>query len=112
MNRGNMAGLLKQAQKMQREMEKAQENLVNIKVQGSAGGGMVTATANAAQELLEIKIEPEVVDPEDVEMLEDLVLAAVNQALQNAKERAEEELSKVTGGLMPNMLGGGKLPGF
>ncbi len=108
----NMAGLLKQAQKMQREMEKAQENLVNIKVEGSAGGGMVTVTANAAQELLEIKIEPEVVDSEDVEMLEDLVLAAVNQALQNARVRAEEELAKVTGGMMPNMFGGGKIPGF
>ena len=101
-----MAGLLKQAQKMQKEMEKTQENLVNIKVEGSAGGGMVTATANAAQELLEIKIDPEVIDPEDAEMLEDLVLAAVNQAMENAKVRSQEEMAKVTGGMMPN------LPGF
>ena len=108
MNKAAMGGLLKQAQKMQREMEKAQENLANIKVEGSAGGGMVTVTATAAQEILEVKIDPEVVDKEDVEMLEDLVLAAVNQAVANAKAKAEEEMGKVTGGMMPNM----KLPGF
>jgi hypothetical protein len=112
MNKVNMSGLLKQAQKMQQEMMKAQDNLVNIRVEGSAGGGMVTATANAAQELLEVKIDPEVVDPKDVEMLEDLVLAAVNQALENARSRAEEELSRATGGLSPNMLGGLKMPGL
>lgn len=107
----NMAGLLKQAQKMQKEMEEKQSNLVNIKVEGTAGGGMVTVTANAAQEIQEIKIDPEVVDPEDVEMLEDLVLAAVNQALENAKTKASDEMGKVTGGMMPGM-GGMKLPGF
>ena len=107
----NMSGLLKQAQKMQKDMENAQSNLVNIKVEGTAGGGMVTVTANAAQEIHEIKIDPEVVDPKDVEMLEDLVLAAVNQALENAKAKASEEMSKVTGGMMPNM-GGMKIPGF
>ncbi len=111
MNKAAMGGLLKQAQKMQREMEKAQENLVNIKVEGSAGGGMVTVTANAAQEILEIKIDPEVVDKDDVEMLEDLVLAAVNQAVTNAKSKAEEEMGKVTGGMMPN-LGNMRIPGF
>jgi len=108
MNKAAMGGLLKQAQKMQRDMEKAQENLANIKVEGSAGGGMVTVTTTAAQEILEVKIDPEVVDKEDVEMLEDLVLAAVNQAVSNAKAKAEEEMGKVTGGMMPNM----KLPGF
>lgn len=107
----NMAGLLKQAQKMQKEMEDAQANLVNIKVEGTAGGGMVTVTANAAQEIEQIKIDPEVVDPEDVEMLEDLVLAAVNQAMENAKAKASEEMAKVTGSMMPG-LGGMKLPGF
>ena len=66
---------------------------------------MVTAVANGAQEMLEIHIDPEVVDPEDVEMLEDLVLAAVNQALENAKARAEEKMGTVTGGLMPNLPG-------
>jgi DNA-binding YbaB/EbfC family protein len=112
MNKLGMAGLLKQAQKMQKEMEKAQANLVNIKVEGSAGGGMVTAIANAAQELLEIKLEPEVVDPGDVEMLEDLILVAVNQAIGAAKARAEEEMGKVTGGMMPGMLGNLKIPGL
>ncbi|NIA29650.1 MAG: YbaB/EbfC family nucleoid-associated protein [Actinobacteria bacterium] len=107
----NMGGLIKQAQKMQKEMERVSANLANIQVEGTAGGGMVTVTANAAQELKEIKIDPEVVDPEDVEMLEDLVLAAVNQALENAKSKAEEEMSQVTGGL-PNMMGGMKFPGF
>ncbi|MBN2356220.1 YbaB/EbfC family nucleoid-associated protein, partial [candidate division KSB1 bacterium] len=67
---------------------------------------------NAAQEILEIKIDKEVVNPEDIEMLEDLVVAAVNQALQNARTTAEEELGKITGGLAPGMLGGLKLPGF
>lgn len=112
LGKGNMSGLLKQAQRMQQEFEKTQANLVNLKVTGSAGGNMVTVTANAAQEILEIKIDREVVDPEDVEMLEDLVLAAANQALQNARTKAEEELGKVTGGLAPGMLGGLKLPGF
>jgi len=108
----NMAGLMKQAQKMQKDIENAQASLVNIKVEGTAGGGMVTVTANAAQELQSIKIDPEVVDPEDVEMLEDLVLAAVNQALENAKAKSEEEMAKVTGGMMPGMMGGMKLPGM
>lgn len=107
----NMGGLIKQAQKMQKEMEKVNTNLVNIQVEGTSGGGMVIVTANAAQELQEIKIDPEVVDPEDIEMLEDLVLAAVNQALENAKARAGEEMAQVTGGL-PNMMGGLKIPGF
>lgn len=109
--KAGMGGLLKQAQKMQQEMERIQNELATIKIEGSAGGGMVTAVANGSQELLEIKIDPEVVDPKDVEMLEDLVLAAVNQALEKAKSRAESEMAKATGGMMPN-LGGFKLPGM
>lgn len=111
-NKGNMGGLLRQAQRMQEELQKAQANLVNLQVTGSAGGSMVTVTANAAQEILQIKINQEVVDPQDVEMLEDLILAAVNQALQNGRTKAEEEMAKVTGGMSPDMLGGLKLPGF
>ncbi len=103
MNKGAMGGLLKQAQKMQKEMERVQANLVNIKVEGAAGGGMVNVVANAAQQVLEIKINPDVVDSADVEMLEDLVLAAVNQALANAKTTAEKELAQVTGGMMPGL---------
>lgn len=104
--KGGMGGLLKQAQKMQKEMERIQGELLNVKIEGVAGGGMVTAVANGAQELLEIRIDPEVVDPQDVEMLEDLVLAAVNQAMEKAKSKAEEEMGAVTGGMMP------KMPGF
>jgi len=112
MNKMGMAGLLKQAQKMQQEIEKVRADLVNIHVEGSAGGGMVTVRANAAQELLEIKIDPEVVDADDVEMLEDLILAAVNQAMDQARSKSEQEMSKVAGGLLPGGLGGLKIPGL
>ncbi|MBN1543010.1 YbaB/EbfC family nucleoid-associated protein [candidate division KSB1 bacterium] len=105
MNKGSMGNLFKQAQKMQAAMQKTQENLVNIQVEGTSGGGMVTVTANAAQEIISIAIDPEVIDPQDREMLEDLVLAAVNQALDKARGRAQEEMSKVTGGIMPNLPG-------
>ena len=105
MNKGGMSGLLKQAQKMQENLQKAQENLIHIEVSGSAGGGMVVVKANAAQEILEIKIDPEVVDPQDVDMLEDLVLAAVNQAMENAKSKSQEEMGQITGGMMPNFPG-------
>ncbi len=112
-NKGNMGGLLRQAQKMQEDLQKIQANLASLRVEGTAGGNMVTVSANAAQEILQVKINPEVVDPEDVEMLEDLVLAAVNQALQNGRAKAEEEMAKVTGGMDPgSMLGGLKLPGM
>ena len=73
---------------------------------------VVTAIASGQQELLEVKIDPEVVDPEDVEMLEDLVLAAVNQALESAKAKSEEEMAKATGGMMPGMGGGLNIPGL
>lgn len=111
MNKLGMGALLKQAQKMQQDLAKAQENLAAIQVEGSAGGGMVKVVVSAAQEVLEIHIDPEVVNPQETEMLEDLVLAAVNQAMQNAKTRAEEEMSKITGGMLPQ-LSGLKLPGF
>ena len=104
-NKGNMGGLLRQAQKMQEDLQKMQANLANLRVEGTAGGNMVTVTANAAQEILQVKINPEVVDPEDVEMLEDLVLAAVNEALKKAKEVMEQEMGQVTGGMrIPGMF--------
>ncbi|KAA3612510.1 MAG: YbaB/EbfC family nucleoid-associated protein [Calditrichaeota bacterium] len=103
----NMNNLLKQAQKMQADMAKAQDELANITVQGSSGGGMVTVEANCKLEILSIKIEKEVVDPEDKEMLEDLIAAAVNQTIQTAQQKAQEEMQKITGG----MLGGMNLPG-
>ncbi len=106
--KGGMGNLLKQAQKMQKEIERIQNELADMKIEGTSGGGMVTALASGQQELLEIKIDPEVVDPDDVEMLEDLVLAAVNQALETAKATAEEEMAKATGG----MGGGLGIPGL
>lgn len=105
MNKGAMAGLLLKAQKMQEAIQKAQDNLVNIQVEGSAGGGMVKVVANAAQEVMAIKIDPEVIDPQDHEMLEDLVMAAVNQAMVAAKQRAQKEMSQITGGMMPKIPG-------
>ncbi len=103
----NMNDLLKQAQKMQGEMQKVQETLAGILVEGSAGGGMVKVVANCKLEIQSISIEPEVITPDDKEMLEDLIVAAVNQALTHAQARAGEEMKKVTGG----MLGGLNLPG-
>lgn len=102
---GNMGNLLKQAQKMQKDMEKTQQDLADKIVEASAGGGAIVVVANCKKEIKEIRIKPEVVDPEDVEMLQDLVLAAVNEALRKADDTAQSELGKVTGGL-------GGLPGL
>ncbi|NLH31924.1 MAG: YbaB/EbfC family nucleoid-associated protein [Firmicutes bacterium] len=95
----NMQKMLKQVQKMQADMAKAQEELKTKTVEASAGGGVVTVTANGAQEIVAVKIKPEAVDPDDVEMLEDLVMAAVNEALRKAQELAAQEMQKVAGGL-------------
>lgn len=110
--KGGMNQLLKQAQKMQSEMARIQAELANITVEGSSGGGMVKVVANCQNQIMEVKIEQEVVDPEDKEMLEDLITAAVNQALDNSRKRSEEEMSKVSGGMLGNLPGGFKLPGF
>jgi len=96
---GDFSNLLKQAQKMQKELSRIQGELSERVVEGSSGGGMVKAHVNGSQELLSIKIDPKVVDPEDVEMLEDLVTAAVKQALKAAKELSEKEMAKMTGGI-------------
>ncbi|NLO96484.1 MAG: YbaB/EbfC family nucleoid-associated protein [Peptococcaceae bacterium] len=95
---GNMNQMLKQAQKLQESMLKAKEEVEQKSVQASAGGGMVEVTVSGKMELLEIKIKPEAIDPDDPEMLEDLVKAAVNQGLKNAQKMIEEEMGKVTGG--------------
>lgn len=110
--KGNLNQLLKQAQKMQEEMQKVQEELANITVEGTAGGGMVKVTANCQQQILNISIEPDVIDPEEKEMLEDLVVAAVNQALENASKRAQEEMARIAGPLFGNLPPGFKIPGF
>lgn len=99
MSFGNMQKLMKQAQKMQSDMAKLQEDLVDMTVEATAGGGMVQAVANGKQDILSIKINPEIVDPEDVEMLEDMVLAAVKEALRLSQELAAGEMQKITGGM-------------
>ena len=101
----NMGNLLKKAQQLQEKMAKMQEELGEKIVETSAGGGMVTVVANGKQEIVSIKIDPEVVDQEDIEMLEDLVLAAVNDALDQAKQMVSEEMTKLTGGIkIPGIL--------
>ena len=98
---GNM---MKEAQKLQAQMEKMQEEIGKKTVEATAGGGMVTVQANGKQELLSIKIEPEVINKDDAQMLEDLVLAACNEALRKSRELVQQELGKLTGGL--------KIPGL
>jgi DNA-binding YbaB/EbfC family protein len=95
----NLNKLMKQAQKMQEQMAKTQSELESKTVEVSSGGGKVTVTANAAGDVLAIKIDKEVVDPNDVEFLEEVVLSAVQQAVQQGKALAQSEMSKITGGL-------------
>ena len=105
MGGGNMQQLARQAQKLQQQMTKMQEELEAREYEASAGGGMVTVKVSGKKELLSIEIKPEAVDPDDVEMLQDMVLAAVNEALRTANETTEREMSKLTGGLnMPGLF--------
>lgn len=113
MSKLNMAELFKQTQKMQEEVKRIQDELEDKTVEGASGGGVVTVTANGKQKILSVKIDPEVIDADDSEMLEDLIAAAVNQALENSQELANNEMQKVAGGLLGNMpMGGMKIPGF
>ena len=96
---GNMNNMIKQAQKMQKDMMKVQEELEQRHLEASAGGGAVTVVVTGKKELVSIKIKPEVVDPDDVEMLQDLILAAVNEAIRQAEEMVSGEMGKLTGGL-------------
>lgn len=95
----DMRQIMKQAQQMQEQLAKTQAELAERRFEGSAGGGMVTAVVTGGPELVEVKISPEVVDPEDIEMLEDLVIAAVRQAMDEAVSTTNEELGGLTGGL-------------
>jgi DNA-binding YbaB/EbfC family protein len=95
----DMDKLLQQVGQMQTEMQKAQEELANETVQATAGGGMVTVVANGAGEIKEIKIDPKAIDPDDPEMLEDMILAAVNEALRSAQSLMESKLGPALGGL-------------
>jgi len=94
-----MGNIMKQAQKLQSKMLKLQEELAERTVEASAGGGMVRVVANGKQQVVSIRIEQEVVDPEDVDMLQDLILAAVNDSLSKAQEMVSEEMGKLTGGM-------------
>jgi DNA-binding YbaB/EbfC family protein len=105
----NLQGMLQQVQKMQEQMQKVQAELVNKTVSEEAGGGMIKATVNGARELISLEIDPQVISKEEKEILEDLVVAAVNKALNSAAKMAEEELAKVTKGMIPPGL---NIPGF
>ena len=95
----NIGNIMKQAQKMQAQMAKVQEELAQKTVEASAGGGMVTVVVNGKQEIMSLTIEPEVIDASDKEMLQDLVVAAVNEGLRKSQEMVAEEMKKITGGL-------------
>jgi nucleoid-associated protein EbfC len=108
----NVQQMMAQVQKMQKDMEVAQEELRNEVVEASAGGGMVTVKISGDLQVREVRIDPSAVDPEDVEMLGDMVLAAVNEALRMAQELAERKMGGATGGLDLGNLGGLGLPGL
>ncbi len=102
---GNMGNLMKQAQKMQRQMEEASKEMENKEVTATAGGGAVQVTVSGKKEIIRVKLDKEVVDPDDIEMLEDLIQAATNEALRKMDEESESSMSQITGGL--GGMGGG-----
>ena len=106
MGGGMNMNMIKQAQKMQQDMLKMQEELETKEFEATVGGGMVTAKVNGKRELISIAINPEAVDPEDVEMLQDMVVAAVNEAMRNAETEASTNMSRLTGGMNLGGLGG------
>lgn len=101
---GNMNQMMKQVQKMQKEMAKLQEEIALKTVEATAGGGAVRVVVNGKQEVLSLEIKPEAVDPEDVEMLQDMIMAAINEGLRKSQEMVASEMGKITGGL--------KIPGL
>ncbi|MBS4221130.1 MULTISPECIES: YbaB/EbfC family nucleoid-associated protein [Bacillaceae] len=101
---GNMQGMMKQMQKMQKKMAEAQEKLGEERIEGTAGGGMVTVVVSGHKEIVEVNIKEEVVDPEDIEMLQDLILAATNDALKQAEDLTNQTMGQFTKGI--------NLPGF
>ena len=111
MSKKMLGNLMKQAQVMQEKMARIQEEAASKTVEASAGGGMVKVTANGRMEVLSIKIEKEVVNPDDVEMLQDLIVAATNEAIKQAQEIVESEMGRLTSGMgIPGM--GGGIPGL
>ncbi|MEE2858824.1 MAG: YbaB/EbfC family nucleoid-associated protein [Candidatus Neomarinimicrobiota bacterium] len=105
--KGGMKNIMKKAQELQDKMEKAQQELNKIEIEGQSGGGMITAKVNGHKELITLNIDPEILT-EDKEMIEDLIVAAVNQAIQNAGKTAEEKMNSITGGMAGKM----KFPGM
>ncbi|WP_282929743.1 YbaB/EbfC family nucleoid-associated protein [Anaerococcus sp. Marseille-Q7828] len=101
----NMNNMMKQVKKMQEQMEKAQQEIEEREFESTSGGGVVSATVNGKKEVLAIKIDPDVIDPEDSEMLEDLIIAAINDAMKKADEYSGETMGKLTGGLnIPGLM--------
>jgi len=96
---GGRNNMMKQVEKLQKQMEEMQQNLEKEEISATAGGGAVTATVNGNKELVSVKIDREVVDPDDVEMLEDLIVAAINEATRNAEQKMNSQMGKLTGGL-------------
>lgn len=101
---GNMNNLMKQAQRMQRQMEEAQKQMEEMEMTATAGGGAVEVTVSGKKEVLKVKLSREVVDPDDIEMLEDLIVAATNEALRKVEEASQQSMSKITGGLGGGMF--------
>jgi len=105
LGRGGMGNIMKQAQMMQKRMAQMQQELEERRIEATSGGGMVKAVVSGKQQLISLNIDPKAVDPEDVEMLQDLVMAAVSEALKQSQKMAEEEMGKITGGLnIPGMF--------
>lgn len=103
--KGGMNSIVRQAQKMQSQISKVQEEIGQKKVEAATGGGMVTAVVNGNQELLEVRINPEVVDPQDIELLQEMIVGAVNQAMKTAGDMMNTEVEKITGGLsIPGLM--------
>ncbi|MCD6205541.1 MAG: YbaB/EbfC family nucleoid-associated protein [Candidatus Marinimicrobia bacterium] len=109
--KGGLNNIMKQFSKMQKQMEEIQNELADLTVEGTSGGGMVTVVANGKQEILSVKIDPEIIS-DDIEMIEDMIVAATNQALSKSQELSQEKMAELTGGLLPNLPGGMKIPGL
>lgn len=112
MSRSSMGDLFRGTQVLQEKISQTHEKLASLQVEGTAGGGMVTVVMNGRREVLQLKIEKEVVNPDDTEMLEDLIVAALNQALVQAQEVEMTEMNKVTGGMLSQVIGGLQMPGL